>query len=281
MSVGEVSLNSKRLPLYQAVIRKLPFKRSAAARAMGFLFGPGIAAQVNHFSMKLDLRESIQRLMFLDMYEPEQTAWFKQCLRSGDTFVDVGASFGYYTTLASTLVGLSGRVFAFEPSPLASKVIEETIVDAAIQNVTLTKAAVGGRSGGAVLFLPTTRYLHSPSILQSDPEFVPLEIAVVALDQFEPLEDVPRIKLVKIDVEGYEPDVLEGMANLIKAGRVENIICEFNSGWLHRNSTTAKQLLERFMDLGYKIRMQTKLQENLKGHHGELFNLQDIWFSIA
>jgi len=219
--------------------------------------------------------------MFLDMYEPEQTAWFKQCLRSGDTFIDVGASFGYYTTLASTLVGPSGRVFAFEPSPLASGVIEKTIVDAAIENVTLSKAAVGRRTGSAVLFLPTTQHLHSPSILQSDPEFTPLKIPVVALDQFEPLENVPRTRLVKMDVEGYEPDVLDGMENLIKAGRVENIICEFNSGWLHRNSTTPKQLLERFMDLGYRIRMQTRLQENLKGHHGELFNLQDIWFSFS
>lgn len=274
-------MNSKQRPFYQAAIQKLPFKRGAAARALGFLSSPGIEARVNHFSMKLDLRESIQRLMFLDMYEPEQTAWFKQCLRPGDTFVDVGASFGYYTTLAANLVGPSGRVFAFEPSPLASKVIEETIVGAAVQNVTLTKAAVGRRTGSAVLFLPTTRYLHSPSILQSDPEFVPLEIPIVALDQFEPLEDVPLTRLVKIDVEGFEPDVLDGMENLIRAGRVENIICEFNSGWLHRNSTTPKQLLERFIDLGYQIRMQTKLQENLKGHHGELFDLQDIWFSIS
>lgn len=273
-------MNYKRPSIYQTLIRKLPFKKSAVASVLGFLHGHKITAEVNQFSMRLDLRETIQRLMFLGMYEPEQTAWFKQCLRPGDAIIDVGASFGYYTTLGATLVGPSGKVFAFEPSPVASQVIEEAIKDAAVHNILLTKAAVGREKGSASLFLPTTKYLHSPSILQSDPTFVPIQVPVIALDQFEPVLNVPKIKLVKMDVEGYEPDVLEGMKNLIKEKRVENIICEFNSGWLKRNATTSEQLLKRFMDYGYRIRAQTKLHEKLKGHHGETFDLQDIWFSI-
>lgn len=270
----------RRPPFYQTIIRRLPFKQSAAAGALGILCGHSITADVNQFSMRLDLRESIQRTMFLGAYEPEQTAWFNRCLSSGDTLIDVGASFGYYTTLGATLVGPSGRVFAFEPSPIASKVIEDAIRDAAVHSIVLTKAAVGKGKGSVSLYLPTTQYLHSPSILQSDSAFVPIQVPVTALDQFEPLKNASQIKLVKIDVEGYEPDVLDGMENLIRARRVENIICEFNSGWLKRNSTTPKQLLERFMDLGYRIHTQTELRENLIGHHGELFNLQDIWFSI-
>jgi FkbM family methyltransferase len=274
-------MRHKQPPFYQTVIRKLPFKQSAAASTLGALYGRPITAEVNRFPMKLDLRETIQRAMFLGIYEPEQTAWFKQCLHSGDTLIDVGASFGYYTTLGATLVGPSGRVFAFEPSPIASKVIENAIEDAAVHHITLAKAAAGKVAGNVSLYLPTTQYLHSPSILQSDSTFVPVQIPVIRLDQFDPLKNGSQIKLVKMDVEGYEPDVLEGMDNLIKARQVENIICEFNSGWLRRNSTTPKQLLERFLDFGYTIRMRTKLQENLRGHHGELFDLQDIWFSLG
>ena len=274
-------MKNKRPPFYQALIRKLPFKKSAVATALGILCGRRIKAEVNQFSMRLDLREYIQRTMFLGMYEPEITAWFKRCLGPGDAFIDVGASFGYYTTLAANLVGPSGKVFAFEPSPFASKAIEEAVEDAEVRNIMLTKAAVGKEKGSTSLFLPTTQYLHSPSIMPSDPTFAPIQIPVIALDQFEPLQNVPKIKLVKMDVEGYEPDVLAGMEKLIKARRVENIICEFNSWWLNRNSTTPKQLLQRFLDYGYRISMQTELQENLKGHHGELFDLQNIWFSIS
>ena len=249
-------------------------------RSLGYLVAHRINAVVNHACMRLDLRESIQASMFLDVYEPTQTRWFKACLAPGDRVIDVGASFGYYTTLASMLVGPKGHVFALEPSPIANRVIDDAIADTGIENVTLIKAAVGNVAGYVNLYLPTTTYLHSPSVLQSDTDFTAHQVPVIVLDQLEPLWADQRIKLVKIDVEGYEPNVLDSMENLIKERRVENIICEFNSGWLKRNSTTPKQLLQRFLDHGFRIREQTDLQEKLVGRHGELFDLQDIWFTI-
>ena len=55
--------------------------------------------------MKLDPSEGIQNAMIRHAYEPEQTEWLKETLRPGDVFVDVGANFGYFTGLASTIVG--------------------------------------------------------------------------------------------------------------------------------------------------------------------------------
>ena len=127
--------------------------------------------------------------------------------------------------------------------------IERAIDESGLGNVVLKKAAVGAQAGEVTLYLPNTSELHSPSLLQSDPAFVPVAIPVIALDAFEALRDVPRVKLVKIGVEGCEPNVLEGMREMIAARRVDNIICEFNSGWLRRNGTTPKQLLQRFEEL--------------------------------
>ena len=273
-------MKSRDIPLYQAGIRRLPIGRSIAARALGLVAGGSVKAVVNQANMRLDLGEAIQRGMFLGTYEPEQTEWFRQCLKPGDTMIDVGASFGYYTTLGSMLVGPSGKVFAFEPSPMPAKVIEETITASDIRNVRLIRAAVGRENGQVPLFLPTTRYLHSPSIIESDRSFQPLSVPMIALDLFEGLRGVNKVKLVKIDVEGYEPNVLDGMEQLAKSGRIENIICEFNSGWLRRNSTTPEQLLERFLSLGYHVHMHTVLRQGLVGHRGESFDLQDIWFAF-
>jgi hypothetical protein len=129
-------------PFYQTLMQKLP-KRMEIAEALGNLTGCRIKAVVNQAKVRLDLREAIQRTMFMSAYEPDQTAWFRQCLVPGDTVIDIGASFGYYTTLGSMLVGETGKVFAFEPSPLANKVIEDAIMESAISNIVLTKAAVG------------------------------------------------------------------------------------------------------------------------------------------
>jgi len=269
------------VPLYQKVIQNLPFGRDKASRVLGFVLGGKVKSVVNHARLTLDLQEVIQRQMFLGTYEPTETEWFRECIRAGDTFIDVGANFGHYTTLGATLVGPAGRVFAFEPSPVASQVIEAMIKRSDISNVILTKSAVGKINGSVNLFLPTTRHLHSPSIMESDPGFVPLQIPVITLDTFKPLKTVDQIKLIKIDVEGYEPDVLDGMDALLKEKRVQNIFCEFNSWWLERNSTTSKQLLERFLDYGYEIHKQTELQEGLVGHEGAFFDLQDMWLKLS
>lgn len=273
-------MNCQHVPLYQSLLQKLPRWSGRLTRGLGYVLAHRIKGVVNRACMKLDLRESIQASMFLGTYEPTQTHWFKMCVSAGDTVIDVGASFGYYTTLASTLVGPKGHVFAVEPSPVANQVIEDAVNDTGIANVALIKAAVGKEAGYINLYLPTTKYLHSPSVLHSDPDFIAHKVPVVVLDQYEPLQAIPRIKLVKIDVEGYEPNVLDSMEGLIRSRRIENVFCEFNSGWLKRNSTTPKQLLQRFLDYGFRIRAQTELQENLVGRHGELFDLQDIWFSI-
>jgi FkbM family methyltransferase len=273
-------MNPSRPPAYQTVIRMLPFKKGAAAYALGCILGERVRAVVHQAKMRLDLREWIQQQMFLGEYEPEQTGWFRECLEPGDAVIDVGASFGYYTTLGSALVGPSGRVFAFEPSPIAGRVIEEAIRDSGIRNIVLTKAAVGKANGSVPLYLPNSRSLHSPSIFYSDPAFSPVQVPMMSLDCFEPLQDVSKVKLVKIDVEGYEPDVLDGMEHLIRSRRIENVLCEFNSGWLLRNSTTPERLLDRFLGLGFDIRKQTTLQRIPTGKPGETFDLQDIWFRM-
>jgi len=267
------------IPFYQSMIRRIPYIKNQAAEVLNFFCRSKVVSQVNSFKMKLDLCECIQREMFYGNYEPEQTKWFKQYLCPGDVVVDIGANFGWYTTLAASLVGLTGKVFAFEPSPIAGQVVETMIKDAMLQNTILTKAAVGDSSGNVSIFLPTIRYCHSPSVFQSDPSFVPFQVPVIALDDFMPLKDIAKIKLVKIDVEGYEPNVLAGMESLIKNNRIENIICEFNSGWLRRNSINPEQLHERFLDFGYRVNMQTKLEKDCVGHLGECYDLQDKFYS--
>jgi FkbM family methyltransferase len=268
------------MPLCQAILQRLPLIRISATRALGSMLGHSVKAVVNQATMKLDLCETIQQQMFLGHYEPTQTNWFKQFLHNGDIFIDVGASFGYYSTLAASLVGPTGKVFAFEPSPVANQVLERTINDSNLSNIVLTRAAVGRKTGSATLFLPTTRNLHSPSVLESDPGFIPIQVPLIDLDHFAPLQNIPKIKLVKIDVEGYEPDVLAGMEMLIKEQRIENLICEFNSWWLRKNGMTPLQLHERILDLGFQVLMKTKLETNIIGHNGELFDLQDIFFSM-
>jgi FkbM family methyltransferase len=235
------------------------------------------SVEVHSLRMTLDLDEFIQKSMSENTYEPTQTAWARECLDPGDVFVDVGANFGWYTALAATLVGAEGHVYAFEPSPVAADCIARTIADNDMQNVTLTRAAVGSKIGTEHLLMPVGETLHSPSIFASDPTCIPLGVPVVSLDSFSEFARGRAIKLVKIDVEGYEPNVIKGLHGLAERGAIENLFCEFNTGWLRRGDTTAAQLFDLIVSYGFEPHKQTALQ-TFPEPDGRPYELQDIWF---
>lgn len=228
--------------------------------------------------VRLDTNEAIQSSMANGSYEPIQTAWARECLSEGSRFVDVGANFGWYTMLASTIVGPKGRVFAFEPSPVATSVIADAIAENALTNVTLVRAAVGDTVGHEQIYMPVRDSVHSPSVFQSGGDFKPLQVPLIELDSYAPLTDGPPIDLMKIDIEGYEPNAMRGMRGLAQKGMIKNIFCEFNSGWLKRNGTTPAQLFDQIVSYGFRVHQKT----NLEAHselNGDPYELQDVWFT--
>ena len=190
-------------------------------------------------------------------------------------FVDVGANFGWFTTLALSCVGSSGHVFAFEPSPVAFATLRRGL--ASHGNVTLINAAVGREPGEITLYLPNSGPVHSPSVFESPGDFRAQRVPMVSLDRCEALSDVPVIDMVKIDVEGSEPDVVDGMKGLIAAGRVRRVLCEFNSGWLGINNTSVDQLADQFRELGFDIESSTPWQTGPTSDGGQ-FHVQDVLY---
>jgi FkbM family methyltransferase len=268
-----------RTPFIQAAIRRLtPERREKAIRLLARLCGSRVPCVVNSMAVRIDILESIQQGMFLGEYEPTQTGWLKECLTEGDCFVDLGANFGYYTSLASKIVGDAGKVFAFEPSPIAGQVIIDMIAKNEIKNIQFVQAAVGDKSGDIDIFMPLSRGTHSPSAFFSDPTFIRLRVALIDLDHFAPLNDGTPIKLIKIDVEGSEPNVIKGLRRLAQGGLVQNLFCEFNSGWLRRNSTTPTELFDAIIECGFVVHKKTELTSHLEADGLRNFELQDIWF---
>ena len=252
------------------------------------LFGAKLAASVTtnaapaaDFTMNLDITEAIQRAMANGSYELQQTSWATSILKSGSRFVDIGASFGHYTALASRLVGPTGKVFSFEPSPVAARSIAQFIKTNAVQNVQLIRAAVGDRDGEIDIYLPgENAVVHSPSALVSDPTFTPCKVSVIALDNFKTLHDGRPIDLMKIDVEGFEPNVVAGMNKLARSGAIRNLMCEFNTGWLRRNNATADSLLSSIVDLGFIVSDQTESETHLESDGVTPYRLQDMLFRM-
>ena len=166
-------------------------------------------------------------------YEPELTQRISEQLRLGDVFIDVGANMGYFTLLASELVGEEGLVVAFEPSPGNLHWLSYNVSINGLPNVLLQSTALAEHSAIQRLTVPPI-YNNGVSNLRARQNGEATTPAWVQRFDELPvaLTQNGRVSLVKIDTEGLEIKVLQGMRTLLAS---ENprlaIACELSPNW--------------------------------------------------
>lgn len=203
-------------------------------------------------TFELDLKDHIQRNVFFGAYEPKETTFLKSLLKPGMTFVDIGANIGYFSALASSLVGKQGKVFSFEPSPYAFSKLKKMADSAPFQNICTYSVALSDEPGQLNLPVPREGN-HTPSFLDKT-NSNQVRVAVERLDACLPPDEISNIELLKIDVEGFELKALKGAENLFKSRKIKNIICEFNEYWLREAGTSSNELLQFLLDNEFDLR---------------------------
>jgi FkbM family methyltransferase len=159
------------------------------------------------------------------LFEKERgtIAWIERSLRPGDVFYDVGANIGSYTIFAGRRLGDSGRVFAFEPHiPNANSLIENVLLNGLERTVRLVTAALTNHDGydrfnyhSIYAAASTSQYGRTVSEGEAfDPKFVEIKHGCT-LDTLCRIGIIAPPDVVKIDVDGLELAVLEGMHGLM------------------------------------------------------------------
>ncbi|MGC8982016.1 MAG: FkbM family methyltransferase [Minisyncoccia bacterium] len=162
------------------------------------------------------------------IYEPGVTYLIKSKLNSSEIFVDVGANNGYYSLLASKIVGKKGIVYSIEPDPQNFKKLIENIRLNKIKNIIPIQTAVGDKIGKALLNRsPIEDGQNSLLDLQGSKEHI--EININLLDNL-----INKADMIKIDVEGYEENVLIGSKKLLN--KVKRLIFEYNLGFIYKGN---------------------------------------------
>jgi FkbM family methyltransferase len=166
-------------------------------------------------------REVLGSQMYLDVKDPgicrdlilygirEQWAIgvMKELLRPGQTVVDVGANIGFYVLLESLKVGPSGKVYAIEPVPDNYELLRRNVDLNRRGNIEMHRCAVGDKPGRAQMHLSHLRNWHAMTAVHATGRVI--DVDVVTLDSF--LDGKPAPSLVRMDVEGYEHEILRGM----------------------------------------------------------------------
>ncbi len=175
-----------------------------------------------------DVGDYVQRPMFfLGEYEPETTRLFRRLAHPGWTVLDVGANVGYFSVVAANLGTPGSRVVAFEPHPQLADMIAQSIPLNPNLNITLERAACGDRSGMMALHLSPQDRNNGLSTLRTDifPDAPTVQVPVLRLDDYCTEYDL-RPDLLKIDVEGFEAQVLRGAGWIIDDRVPSWVLCE-------------------------------------------------------
>jgi FkbM family methyltransferase len=208
------------------------------------------------YKIILDLSDWSQRLSyFLGRYHDDSLqALMSRCLVSGDRFVDVGTNIGLVTLFGARLVGKEGQVDGFEPNPTCFETVKKCLDINQIENVRLHNLALSETRGNAVLSIHS--FSNGSATLASVKADSRLHIKETVAVHTEVGDDVlaadPRpIKLIKIDVEGYEHSVLKGLKKTLAEFK-PIVVTEVIEGQLNAAGSGRKQLVSFFQELGYR-----------------------------
>jgi FkbM family methyltransferase len=236
-----------RLPAFKGKSRLIGLFRSAS-------FAPRVRKIIFGLLMDLDPIEWTQSEILRDgCLEPLTTTLYGQLLRRGDSYVDVGAHVGFHTLVARHFVGETGQVIAIEPQPYnCHKILSNWQVNN-FENLSLCVAAVGDTETTVALHqqkaFGTTRLSLCLEGVNDDAQI--FRVPLRRLDTiFEELR-VSHVRLLKIDVEGYELEAINGIGYYGEA--IDNIVLEMlqTTSELKRKSLLLTEMLSGF---GYKLK---------------------------
>jgi FkbM family methyltransferase len=147
---------------------------------------------------------------WLGWYESNKVRRFAAAIFGTRVVYDVGANVGYYSVLASRVLGSSGQVIAFEPDPQNIAFLRRHLEMNGIENVQVVEAAVSDCCGEAMFQQEASRYMGALS--QSGT----LPVRILSLDELISSGELPPPDVIKIDVEGAEQQVLLGAEQTLR-----------------------------------------------------------------
>jgi FkbM family methyltransferase len=189
--------------------------------------GPMIYDRIQgNLRMRLDLSVDFERDIYLNASNMEIISVFRKLLRPGDVAVDGGANLGFLSLVAWQCVGSYGKVYAFEPQPVALELLTENIRLNQADNIVVVPKALWHETGTSKLYEFAEADHDLPSLGKRVDKQVSREIVVETVR----MDDVVRqpIRLYKLDIEGAEWSAMRGSRQILFSNPPPHVIIELN-----------------------------------------------------
>lgn len=210
-----------------------------------------------HFPEKYTWRWKFD--MLLNLYERDTTVLFKKIIKPGMIVVDIGAHIGYYTRLFSKLVGPNGIVYAFEADSDNFKLLQKNTKNK--KNIRLYNKAITNKIG-SINFYKIRGSTGCHSVIASE-NSEKITVPATTLDSFIENENVGRVDIIKIDIEGGEIFAFDGMKELFSEKQHLSIVSELNPTALELAGASPLWFLKNMRENKFEV-FQILTHGNLK-----------------
>jgi len=210
-----------------------------------------VVKKIHGSKMLLDLRDAGVSRELLTAYtrEPFATALLRKEIKKGDVIIDIGSSIGYYALQEAQLVKSSGMVYAIEPVIDNYSLLIRNIAMNGYRNIETFNFAIGAHNHNG--FIQVSRLKNCSKITQHAGEQTQPTL-IIPLDRFIKGKRYPS--LVRMDVEGYEVEILKGMTEILNSDRPLKIAMELHFNLLGNRMLPMIRILE---STGFKVKAAT------------------------
>lgn len=192
-------------------------------------------------------------LSIFKIYEPNQTKIVKKYVHEGDVVIDVGAHVGYYTLLMAQLVGKNGKVYSFEPDPVNFELLKKSVEINGFENVVLIQKAVSDTTEKIKLFLgdndSAVNRIYDAKLGDAKKS---IDVESITIDEYFKEND-KLFNFIKIDSEGSEAKIINGMEKFLTKNRKLIMMTEFFPFLIKKSGDEPKQYLKSLENSGFEL----------------------------
>lgn len=188
------------------------------------------------------------------VYESGMVQVIKTYLKPGDIFVDLGTNEGYFTVIASQIVGKNGKVISVEPQSRLQGIIKTNLELNNCENVTVLQAIILDSPKMASMYISTDMNTGSTSLVKTSRFALPKEeIQGLTLEEVFQQQGITTCDLLKVDIEGYEYEAILGSRELFTSHRAKAIALELHPYHLAKRGLSEKEIIDFLSSCGYSL----------------------------
>jgi len=213
--------------------------------------------RLSHIVYDVDIEETASKQAFLDLID------------DGDIVIDVGANIGEYSLIAAQKVKEHGKVISIEPLKETAQTLTKhfqlnnftnyEVITKVIGNETKKVNLYKQMAGGTMGFVDST--LIGRKFEKVD------EVEMTTIDEILSTRNIENVKIMKIDIEGYEFELLKGAKNSLQNKKIENMMIEVHINYLKEKGISEKQFYDYLTKQGYVVDTIQKTSSNRSHVH--------------